>query len=83
MGGDTGSKAHYADRFAKQIADVLRKARVGGKFARLYVLAAPNFLGTLRHVMDPPTADCVVASYAKDVVREEADGIRRHLPYRL
>ena len=48
MGGDTGTKAHYADRFAKQIADVLRKGRAGGKFARLYVLAAPNFLAAPR-----------------------------------
>lgn len=83
MGGDTGTKAHYADRFAKQIADVLRKARAGGEFARLYVLAAPNFLGALRHVMDSPTAACIVASYAKDVVHEQPEGIRGHLPYRL
>ena len=81
--GDSGAKAHFADRFARQIVDVLHRGRVAGEFARLYVLAAPSFLGALRHVMDAPTTACVVASYAKDVVREQPDGIRRHLPDRL
>ena len=83
MGGNNGTKAHYADRFAKDLAQVLQKGRAAGTFARLYVMAAPNFLGALRHVMDGHTAACVVESYAKDVVREKPDGIRRHLPYRL
>lgn len=82
-GGTSSTKAHYADLFAKQIAGVLHKARAGGEFARLYVVAAPNFLGALRHVIDAPTAACIVASYAKDVVREAPEGIRKHLPYRL
>jgi len=83
MGGDTGTKDHYAKRFARDLADVLHKGRAAHKFRRLYVMAAPNFLGALREFMDPPTAACVVGSYAKDVVRERPDGIRKHLPYRL
>ena len=83
MGGDTGSKDHYAERFAKELAAVLQRGRTGRQYARLYLMAAPNFLGALRGVMDSPTMACVVGSYAKDVVRERADGIRKHLPYRL
>jgi len=83
MGGDMGTKAHHADRFAKELAGVLHEGRLAGKFARLYVMAAPNFLGSLRRVLDPRTAACVAASFSKDVVREKADAIRRHLPYRL
>lgn len=83
IGGDTGAKQHHAQRFAKDLAGVLHKGRTAREFARLYVMAAPNFLGALREVMDPSTAACVVGSYAKDVVRERAEGIRKHLPYRL
>lgn len=83
MGGEGGTKRHYADLFAKELAGVLHKGRVAGEFARLYVMAAPNFLGSLRGVLDPMTSGCVVASFAKDVVREKADAIRGHLPYRL
>ncbi len=83
MGGDTGAKDQEAARFARHLADVLQKGRTAHEFVRLYLMASPNFLGALREVMDPATAACVVASYAKDVVREQAAGIRKHLPYRL
>lgn len=83
MGGDEGAKAHYAERFAKELAGVLHHGRVAGEFARLYVMAAPNFLGALRRVLDGPTAQCITAAFPKDVVREKPDAIRKHLPYRL
>ena len=83
MRHEEGAKAHHANQFAKELAQVLNKGRVAGKFARLYVMAAPNFLGALRGVLDSATAGCVVASFAKDVVRERPDAIRGHLPYRL
>ena len=83
MRHEEGAKAHYADKFAKELAHVLHQGRVAGKFARLYVMAAPSFLGVLRGMLDPTTAGCVVSSFAKDVVRERPDAIRGHLPYRL
>ena len=83
MRHEEGAKAHHAERFAKELAGVLHKGRVAGEYARLYVMAAPSFLGALRGVLDPATAGCVVESFAKDVVRERPDAIRGHLPYRL
>lgn len=83
MGGENSAKDQEATRFAKELAAVLQKGRTAREFVRLYLMAAPNFLGILREAMDPSTAACVVGSYAKDVVREKAEGIRKHLPYRL
>jgi protein required for attachment to host cells len=83
MRHEEGAKAHHAERFAKELAQVLRTGQREGRYRRLYVMAAPNFLGALRGVMDPGVAGCVVGSFAKDVVREKADAIRGHLPYRL
>ena len=49
MGGDeSGTKAQSYLLFAKEIAENVSRARQGGKFDRLVVVAAPRFLGVLR-----------------------------------
>lgn len=73
----------YAHRFAHEIGQRLKQARVNGEMERLYMVAAPQFLGTLRHELDRPTASCVVQSINKDLVGHRADAIRGHLPERL
>lgn len=83
VGHEAGAKAHYAEQFARELAEVLAKSRAAGDFVRLYVMAAPNFLGSLRRFLDRATSGCIVQSFPKDVVRERSDAIRAHLPYRL
>ncbi|PSQ92425.1 MAG: host attachment protein [Proteobacteria bacterium SW_6_67_9] len=83
MGHEDGAKAHYAEQFARELSEVLDKGRQAGAYVRLYIMAAPNFLGAIRRFIDDNTSGCIVESFAKDVVRERADAIRGHLPYRL
>ncbi|MDZ7749219.1 MAG: host attachment protein [Halofilum sp. (in: g-proteobacteria)] len=82
-GPDAGMRAHEAERFAGELAKHLRQGREQGRFRRLYLAAAPHFLGALRHALDQHTAALVVDSYDKDLVRHTAEDIRGHLPYRL
>jgi len=83
MGHEDGAKDHHAEQFARELAEVLDKSRSAGDLVRLYVMAAPNFLGSLRRFLDRATSGCIVESFPKDVVGERADAIRGHLPYRL
>ena len=80
---EADAKAHAAGRFARELAGVLQKGRLGQEYGRLYVLAAPSFLGTLRSALDPVTAGSITHTVAKDVVRQRPESIRRHLPERL
>ncbi len=83
VGHEDGHKAHYAEQFARELAQMLEKGRQAGEYVRLYLMAAPNFLGAIRRFLGPHTSGCIIDSYPKDVVRERADVIRGHLPYRL
>lgn len=77
------AKEGAAERFARELAAMLEKGREAGSFKRLYLVAAPHFLGTLREVLDAVTYAKVEQEIAKDVVHESADRIRKHLPERL
>ena len=76
-------REYYANKFAHDIAQRLKQARVTGQMERTYLVAAPQFLGTLRHELDRSTAACVVQTINKDLVGHRADDIRSHLPERL
>jgi protein required for attachment to host cells len=43
----TSAKEHEVEKFAKQVADVLEKARVEEHFNELIIVAAPHFSGLL------------------------------------
>lgn len=83
LGPDEGRRQHEAQRFAAELAHHLRAGREQGRFRRLYLAAAPHFLGALRRALDEHTAALIVESYDKDLVRHDATDIREHLPYRL
>lgn len=76
-------RATYMRYFAQDIAHRLKQARVHGEMQRLYLVAAPHFLGELRSALDRSTSSCVVQSINKDLVGHRADDIRGHLPDRL
>jgi len=77
------AKEGSAERFARELADMLEKGRAEGRFKCLYLVAAPHFLGTLREAIDGVTYRCVDHEIAKDVVHEGAERIRKHLPERM
>lgn len=83
LGRDEAKRVHEAERFAAELAKHLRAGREQGRFRRLYLVAAPHFLGALRREIDEHTAELIVASFDKDLVGLDAADIRRHLPERL
>ncbi|HMW41301.1 MAG TPA: host attachment protein [Plasticicumulans sp.] len=76
-------RRHEALNFARELSEHLRLSRVQGLFDRLYIAAAPAFLGLLRGRLDSPTAQLVIDEVSKDLTQLAPDAIRRHLPERL
>lgn len=77
------TKDEYARRFADELAGYLRHARTRDEYRRLYLVADPRFLGTLREQLDEPTQRLVVAAIDKEISARDPAAIRRHLPERL
>ncbi len=73
-------KRQAAIAFAKQIVDHLETGRKNGKFSRLYVMAAPGFLGLLRKAYTPALAAMLAAEIDKDLTQLPPEEIRSHLP---
>jgi len=83
MEQDIGPKEQETIRFAKQIAGYLEAARVKGGFNRLILVAAPRFLGELRQQLSANTTALVTDEIGKNLVQQEPEDIRKHLPERL
>ena len=80
MESESGPKQEEAIRFAKEVCGTLTSARQSGRFDKLYVVAAPTFLGLLRDSMDAPTRQLVAGEIDKSLARHTPDQIRSHLP---
>ena len=80
---DIDPKRHEATLFAKELAEHLKSGRIQGMFTKLYIAAAPSFLGILRDKLDSQTAQLVAAEVNKDLTQLDPMAIRRHLPERL
>jgi protein required for attachment to host cells len=59
-------RSHAAEVFASQLADKLQQGRNRGRFDELFLIAAPRFLGALRHALDATTASMVRGTLDKD-----------------
>lgn len=57
---------HQTEIFARKVADTLLKAHQEGRYKRLFLVAAPEFLGVLRKVMNSNLQPLIVAEINKD-----------------
>lgn len=80
LGGKTDAKEHEAIEFAKDLCKYLEEAHNTQKFSQLIVVAAPHFLGQLRKEMNNNVAKLITLEIDKDIVKQDADEIRSHLP---
>ena len=78
--GENDPKSEDERRFVRSLAERLRLARLAGEYERLFIAAAPGFLGELRQALDAGTREAVVGELPKDLSRMKPDDIRRHLP---
>ena len=76
-------KRQEAMVFAKALSERLRNGRNEGEFDKLYIVAAPTFLGLLRKKLDARTAQMLAGEVNKDLTQLDPAMIRGHLPERL
>lgn len=74
------AKTESAERFAQMVCEKLEASRTAGDFARLYVVAAPGFLGHLRKLQSAPLKQLVVSEVDKNLTGQDGESIRKHLP---
>lgn len=74
-------KEEEAVRFAKEVAEMLKNNLE--EFDLLYLIAAPHFLGLLRHDLDKGVISKIAAEIDKDLSLHSAKDIRAHLPAAL
>ena len=80
LSDDHPHKHAIADRFAAQVCEVLEGARNQGLFRKLYVIAAPAFLGMLRHHQSPALRQLIAAEIDKGLAGLDPAAIRKALP---
>jgi protein required for attachment to host cells len=73
-------KQDNADRFAALVCQELETARNAGEFRKLYVVAAPGFLGKLRHHQSTSLRQMVAGEMDKNLSTQDAASIRKCLP---
>lgn len=83
MGQRVEPKKEEALRFANEVCSRLDAGRQSGDFDKLYVIAAPSFLGLLRGAMSGATRRLVAAEFDKNVATHRVEEIRAYLPDRL
>jgi len=80
MGKSVDPKKQEVIIFSKQVAEYLEAGRHAHRFDKLYVLAAPAFLGHLRDHFSTPLSNTIAGSIDKNLVDRDIDEIRSHLP---
>jgi protein required for attachment to host cells len=80
MGGKTDVKHEQALRFASQLNDTLESARTADRFSKLYIIAAPAFLGILRKQMSAALQKLVAEEIPKELTLQNPADIRKYLP---
>jgi len=69
-----------ADRFAAHVCATLEAGRKSGEFDKLYLVAAPNFLGKLRKHQSSGIKQLLAGEVDKNLAARSPDEIRKQLP---
>ena|SRR5579859_1238506 len=73
-------KRTSAERFANQVADAMECCCMQEHYTRIFLLAAPEFLGLLRPCLAERQLKTPVTEVHKDLTRQPVAAIRGHLP---
>jgi protein required for attachment to host cells len=73
-------KDDEANHFAKEVCQRLEQGQNEGSYSKLYVIAAPAFLGLLRQHMAKPVQGLISDEIAKELTTADDAQIREHLP---
>ena len=69
-----------ADRFAAHVCATLEAGRKAGQFDKLYLVAAPSFLGQLRKHQSTALKQTLAGEVNKNLATQAPADIRRQLP---
>jgi protein required for attachment to host cells len=80
VGHTTDAKQEEAIRFAGKVTEAVESGRASGKFKKLYIIAAPTFLGLLRKHYSSATRQLIAEEIDKNVTTNDLAKIRKQLP---
>jgi protein required for attachment to host cells len=80
MGHEKDAHKQQAELFARELCQDLDKIVVDKDVRKIYLVAAPRFLGLMRSGLSKCCADKIVGEHAKDLVNHNINDIRGHLP---
>lgn len=76
----TSARQHESKTFARGIVTMLEQCRSRNEYEKLFIMAAPHFLGQLREEMPSSLQKVVVQEVSKNLAQQSIDDIRRYLP---
>jgi protein required for attachment to host cells len=79
-GAGNAAKDEVVGRFAAEVCRHLEKGRTSRSFDKLYVVAAPQFLGLMRKHQSDALRGLVSGEIASDLTTQPPDRIRAQLP---
>ncbi|MCH9690657.1 MAG: host attachment protein [Gammaproteobacteria bacterium] len=80
MGNAKDIRHQGAEKFARDIAQILERGRRQGLFDKLYIVADPSMAGSLHLSMSAQTLATVAGEARKNLVSCNAEAIRTQLP---
>ena len=83
MGHEKTANIQEAKDFARELCAEIDNKAQKGDFHRLYIIAPPKFLGTLRSIISKTALERVAGEISKNLVRHNIEDIRSHLPQKL
>lgn len=83
MGHEKAARDREAELFAKELCEQLDRLHRREKIHRIYLVAAPAFLGLLRARLSKQCASLVAGEVSKNLVTHSLQDIRAHLPKQL
>ena len=80
MGQETDLKKQEALRFAKEVAQEVSRVKQKNPYNKLYIIAAPAFLGILRNTLSDTTKRLIAGEVNKNLTTFDVANIRSSLP---
>jgi protein required for attachment to host cells len=80
MGHEKDAHKQQAELFARELCDEVEKTIQKEDVQKIYLAAAPKFLGMMRPMLSKTCADMVAGELDKNLVAQSVQDIRSHLP---
>jgi protein required for attachment to host cells len=83
MGHEKVAHQRQVETFARELCGEIDKILRNSDLRRIYLIAAPKFLGLLRNGLTKQCTELLAGEVDKNLVSHSIEDIRSHLPKRL